>query len=242
MIPMRAFDEKLVAQFLTSWQSCTETEDLDQIAGAKTTLAEGGTPVDLRCQINARYGRFLYVLVRMFQPARIIEIGMANGISSAYIAKAQNTYDKTRNAHTIIDPFESSQWQNAGKALLKRLNLHHSVKVVEDYSLRAIPEMEKRGETFNFAFIDGNHCLDYTLSDLVLTDRVLHVGGLIVLDDSTDFGVKLAVRYLDKYRRNLKRIRFDTPIGHLIREVTNRRRRLTVYQKTGEDERGADGI
>ena len=63
-----------------------------------------------------------------------------------------------------------------------------------------------------------------------------------VLDDSTDFGVKLAVRYLDKYRRNLKRIRFDTPIGHLIREVTNRRRRLTVYQKTGEDQRGADGI
>ena len=239
---MKVFNEKLAAQFLTSWHSCAETADLDQIAGAKTTLSEGGTPVDLRCQINAKYGRFLYVLVRMFQPSRIIEIGMANGVSSAYIAKAQNAYERTQSAHTIIDPFQSSQWHNAGKALLKRLELDHNVKLVEDYSLRAIPEMEKRGEKFDFAFIDGNHCLDYTLSDLVLTDRVLHVGGLIVLDDSTDFGVKPAVKYIDKHRHNLKRIKFDISIGHFIREVTNRRRRLTVYQKSSEDERGADGI
>jgi predicted O-methyltransferase YrrM len=239
---MKAFDEKLVAQFLASWRSCKETEDLDQLAAAKTTLAEGGTSIALQCQINARYGRFLYVLVRMFRPARIIEIGMANGISSAYIAKAQNTYEKALNAHTIIDPFQSTQWRNAGKALLKRLDLYHNVKVMEDYSYRAVPELEKGGETFHFAFIDGNHCLDYTLSDLLLADRVLHVGGLIVLDDSTDFGVKPAVRYLDRYRHNLKRIRFDAPLAHFFREVTNRRRRLTVYQKVGEDERGADGI
>lgn len=239
---MKPFDEKLVTQFLASWDSCTETEDLDALAVAETTLGEGGSTVALRCQINARYGRFLYVLVRMLQPARILEIGMANGISSAYIAMAQNTYGKTRNAHIIIDPFQSTQWQNAGKALLKRLDLYHNVTVLEDYSLRAIPELEKQGQTFDFAFIDGNHCLDYTLSDLLLADRVLHTGGLIVLDDSTDFGVKLAVRYLDRYRHNLRRIRFDNAIGHFFREMTNRRRRLTVYQKTGEDQRGADGI
>lgn len=239
---MKVFDEKIVAQFLASWRSCTETEELDQLAAAGTTLAEGGTTIALRCQINARYGRFLYALVRMFRPARIIEIGMANGISSAYMAKAQNTYDRTPDAHTIIDPFQSTQWRNAGKALLKRLDLYHNVKVVEDYSYRAVPELERAGETFDFAFIDGNHCLDYTLSDLLLADRVLHVGGLIVLDDSTDFGVKLAVRYLDRYRNNLKRIRFDAPFAHFFREKTNRRRRLTVYQKVGEDQRGADGI
>lgn len=239
---MQIFDHPLVGQFLKSWNTCGETKDLDRIAEAQTTLTERGNPVELRCQINARYGRFLYVLVRMFQPLRIIEIGMANGISSAYMAKAQTGYVKMPNAHRIIDPFQSLQWQNAGRALLKRLGLDHNVSVTEDYSLRAIPELEKNGERFDFAFIDGNHCLDYTLSDLLLADRVLHTGGLIVLDDSTDFGVKRAVRYLDKYRVNLKRIVFDHPLAHIIREVTNRRRRLTVYQKIGEDERGADGI
>ena len=239
---MQVFDDSLVGRFLESWNNCRETEDLDRIAEAQTTLTEKGSAVALRGQINARYGRFLYVLVSMFQPQRIIEIGMANGISSAYMAKAQTSYVKKPNAHRIIDPFQSQQWQNAGRALLKRLDLDHNVNVIEDYSHRAIPELEKNGERFDFAFIDGNHCLDYTLSDMLLADRVLHTRGLIVLDDSTDFGVKMAVRYLDRYRGNLKRIVFDNPVAHIIREVTNRRRRLTVYQKIGEDERGADGI
>jgi len=239
---MQVFDDNLVGQFLKSWNDCRETEDLDRIAGAQTTITENGNPVALQCQVNARYGRFLYTLIKLFQPSRILEIGMANGISSAYMARAQTGYTNMPSAHRIIDPFQSSQWQNAGKTLLKRLGLDHNVSVVEDYSFRAIPELEKKGERFDLAFIDGNHCLDYTLSDLLLADRVLHPAGLIVLDDSTDFGVKVAVRYLDKYRSNLKRIVFDSPWVHFIREVTNRRRRLTVYQKIGEDERGADGI
>lgn len=239
---MQMFEKSLVKEFLLSWKNCRETEDLDQIAQGKTTFTEEGKSVELTSQINVRYGKFLFVLVKMFEPATILEVGMANGISSAYMARAQNGYLKKKNAHVIIDPFQSSQWFNAGLALLKRLGLYENIKFIEDYSLSAIPRLEKEGHRFDFAFIDGSHCLDYMLSDLVTADRVLNIGGLIVFDDSTDFGVKYAVRYIDKYRYNLRRIKFDNNFVHGLREMTNKRRRLTVYQKIAADDRGADGI
>jgi len=239
---MQVFEKSLVEEFLLSWKNCRETEDLDQIAQAKTTLTEDGERVELTSQINIRYGRFLFALVKMFEPATILEVGMANGISSAYMAQAQNNYLREKDAHVIIDPFQSSQWFNAGIALLKRLGLYENVRFIEDYSLSAIPQLEKDGYRFDFIFIDGSHCLDHTLSDLVTADRVLNIGGLIVFDDSTDFGVKYAIKYIDKYRYNLRRIKFDNNFVHTLREMTNKRRRLTVYQKISIDDRGADGI
>jgi len=239
---MQTFEKGLVKEFLLSWENCSETKDLDRIAQGKTTLTEGGEEVELTSQINSRYGRFLFVLVKMFEPSTIMEVGMANGISSAYMAQAQTSYLRKKNAHVIIDPFQSSQWFNAGIALLKRLDLYENVKFIEDYSLRAIPQLENDRHRFDFAFIDGSHCLDHTLSDLVTTDRVLNIDGLIVFDDSTDFGVKYAIKYIDRYRHNLRRIKFDNDFVHALREVTNKRRRLTVYQKIAGDDRGADGI
>ncbi len=239
---MQMFEKSLVKEFMFSWKNGRETEDLDQIAQSKTTVTEDGEKVELKWQINFRYGRFLFVLVKMFEPATILEVGMANGISSAYMAKAQNSYLREKNAHVIIDPFQSTQWFNAGIALLKRLSLYENVKFVEDYSSSAIPQLEKDGHRFDFVFIDGSHCLDHTLSDLVTADRVLNIGGLIVFDDSADFGVKYAVKYIDKYRYNLRRIKFDNNFVHGLREMTNNRRRLTVYQKLAVDDRGADGV
>lgn len=238
---MKSLDSHFVNDFLRQWKACVETEDLDKIASNRTTLAEDGKKVELKWQVNTRYARFLHVLVRMFEPEKILEIGMANGISSAYIAKAQNLYVRKKDIHVIVDPFQSSKWHSAGKALLKRLELHHNVKVIEDYSYSAIPNLEKEGWRFDFAFLDGNHCLDYTLSDVLTTDRVLNVGGLMALDDSSDFGVKFAVKYIDKHRNNLKRIMLDNKLTHFFREITNKRRRITIYQKMAEDERNEEG-
>jgi predicted O-methyltransferase YrrM len=238
---MDSLETRQLDEFIAAWEDCRETTMLDSIAQSETTLSENGDVVTLKWHVNARYARFLYVFVKLFQPKRILEVGMANGISSAYMATAQNTYLKQKDAHVIIDPFQSTQWSRAGIALLRRLNLHENTRVIEDYSYRAIPQLDREGERFDMAFIDGSHCLDYTLTDVLTSDRVLEIGGLLLLDDSSAFGVKYAVKYLDRYRHNLKRIRFDNPVLHALREVTNKRRRITVYQKIADDDRGPDG-
>lgn len=225
------FDMVFARQFLAAWPRAEGTDEIDRIAKSPTSI----------WAVVPRYGRFLFTLVMMFKPRRILEVGMANGVSCAYIAKAQLSYLQQDGAHVIIDPFQSTQWHNAGRAMLERLGLDRNIEVIEDYSIHAIPNLEKQGQRFDLAFIDGNHCLDYTLADVLASDRVLRIGGLIVLDDSRAFGVRMAVPYLDRYRVNLARIRFDNWLVHWWREHISGRRRMTVYQKNSEDVRGPAG-
>ena len=103
-------------------------------------------------------------------------------------------------------------------------------------------ELRKEGYRSDFAFIDGSHCLDHTLSDLVAADKVLDIGGLILFDDCADFGVTYAITYMDRYRFNLKRIKFESRLVHFLREFTKNRRRISVYQKVSEDTREANCV
>lgn len=239
---MNGHNDDWVRDFLARWQSGNETADIDAIAAAPTTLSEQGEVIAQRAQVNVRYGKFLYYLVQQLKPQRILEIGMANGISSAYIAKAQNGYLAEGGRHLICDPFQSSDWQGAGRHLLRRLELDRFVHLVEDFSIRAVPALEGSEARFDFAFIDGNHCLDYTLADVIVCDRMLNVGGYLALDDSMAYGVDLAIPYLDRHRPNLRRVLLDPPAAHWLREKLFKRRRITLYQKIAEDRRGADAI
>lgn len=242
MIPV--FDISLKRDFLLAWARHDETPEFDRIAVSPTTVSEDGDEIPQNAQVNVRYAHFVYQLVKLFRPVHVLEIGMANGISSAFIAKARQGYRREgeKQCHAVIDPFQSSEWRGAGRALLRRLKLEVGVEIIEDYSYSAVPLLEKKGYSFDFVFIDGNHCMDYTLADVLVADRVLQIGGILAIDDSTDFGVKMAVPYLDKYRVNLTRVRFDSPFSHWIRERFNKRRRVTVYQKNSMDQRGADGV
>lgn len=235
-------DEAWTKALLDAWEQGQDTREIDEIASSPTTLSEHGETIPQQAQVNVRYGRFLYHLVRAFRPRRILEIGMANGISSAYMAAAQKRNALSDCSHVIIDPFQSSDWKGAGRHLLHRINLDEYANIIEDFSIHAIPKLEKKGESFDLAFIDGNHCLDYTLADVLMCDRVLATGGLLALDDSMAYGVKLAIPYLDRHRPNLRRIRFDPPMVHWLREHVFKRRRITLYQKIDIDRRGADGI
>lgn len=228
-------DAERVREFLHLWEHGDAPNDLD--------AAMRGSEISRTAGVSPRYCRFLYTLVARFKPRRILEVGFANGISTAYMAAALKTYQPdTGGNYVVLDPFQESQWHNAGRKLLDHLELESRVRVVEEPSHQAIPRLEAEGERFDLVFLDGNHCLDYVLADVMTSDRVLNVGGLLVLDDSIDFGVALAIPYLDRYRSNLRRIRFDNPLVHWLREHVIKRRRLTLYQKTSEDQRGADGV
>lgn len=232
-----------IAAVLSQWRQPSDTPDIDEIAISPTHVALDGRELPRVAQVSTRYGRLLNLLVRMFQPQSILEIGMATGVSSAYIARARHSYrSRAPSRHVIIDPFQTTDWAGGGRALLARLELSEGVELMEETSVFAVPQLEKSGRRFDFAFIDGNHCFDYTLADVLVADRVLVVGGLLVIDDALSFGVKPAIRYLDRYRHNLRRIRLDPPMVHYLRETVLRRRRFAVYQKISDDNRGADGI
>jgi len=240
---LQLLNQNFVQTLVARWQQQdTATREIDELASSPTTINAAGEVILQQAQVNVRYGRFLYTLVSMLKPARVLEIGMANGVSSAYIAKAMSNYADEQSQHVIIDPFQSSDWQGAGRHLLHRLSLDHYAHIIEDYSFHAVPNLGQENRRFDFVFIDGNHCMDYTLSDILVCARVLDIGGVIALDDAMAYGVKLAIPYVDQYRPDLQRVLLDAPMAHWFREHFFKRRRMALYEKVAGDTRGADTI
>ena len=79
---------------------------------------EDGTKKALDVYVPREEGDHLYSIVRHLQPELTIEVGMANGSSSLFIAQALK--DNGHGSHIAIDPFQSSDWAGAGMAALRR--------------------------------------------------------------------------------------------------------------------------
>lgn len=72
-------------------------------------------------------------------------------------------------------------------------------ELVEKPSELALPALLERGESFDFALIDGWHTFDHTLLDFFYLDRLLKVGAIIVIDDPILKPVGKALRHIVNY-------------------------------------------
>jgi predicted O-methyltransferase YrrM len=157
------------------------------------TLADGRRkPLDV--YIPRAEGNFLYSLVRHVRPSFTIEVGMANGLSSLFIAQALK--DNGHGSHIAIDPFQFSDWAGAGMTALRRAGLDSLVRLVEKPSYQALPMLEQQGIVAEFFFVDGSHLFDYVITDFLCADRILQAGGLMAFDDSDWPAITQAIRYV----------------------------------------------
>jgi hypothetical protein len=58
-----------------------------------------------------------------------------------------------------------------------------------------LPKILARGETVDFAFIDGWHTFDYVLGDFFFVNKLLRPGGTVVLDDADQPPIRKFLRY-----------------------------------------------
>src|SRR4051794_20206306 len=82
---------------------------------------DDGTRRPMDVYIPREEGDFLYSLVRWLRPEVTVEIGMANGLSTLFIASGLS--ENGRGRHIAIDPFQSSDWGGAALALLRQAGL-----------------------------------------------------------------------------------------------------------------------
>jgi predicted O-methyltransferase YrrM len=149
-------------------------------------------PVD--SAITADVGEFLQRLIRQRKPKTTLEVGLAFGISALFICETLKECGGVR--HIAIDPHQSTQWKGIGINNLKLAGFGNLIELKESYSHLALAEIEARGTTVEFAFIDGWHTFDHALTDFFHVDRILPVGGVVVFDDVFFPGVHQACRYV----------------------------------------------
>ena len=199
------------------------------------TLTASGASKKLDSAVGPRESRHLYHIVRDNGFTRLLEVGMANGMSALSLCQALEDGGASAAGILIsLDPFQATQWDNTALAALTRAGLRHRSRLIEEKSYLALPALLRCVEAgdeppFDVIFVDGMHLFDYTLVDLFFADLLLRVGGVLLLDDMKHNGVAPAA---DWVKTNLPHMRYvpDTVCSDT----------LGTFVKVGQDTRSWD--
>jgi predicted O-methyltransferase YrrM len=161
-------------------------------------VGRSGQVHKLHSAIDAEEGQFLYQLIRNDPTiVRTLEIGCAFGLSSLAICSALEGREGA--SHTIIDPFQNTEWDGVGTKNLEEAGLGF-FNLIEAKSEFALPRLLETLEgRFDFVLVDGWHTFDHTLVDCFYATRLLRVQGYLAIDDVLFSSVRRVVDFLSSY-------------------------------------------
>jgi predicted O-methyltransferase YrrM len=171
----------------------TVTEDILQ---RRVVVDSEGKEYPLHSETSLEQGNFMKKLVEEVDANTCLEIGLAYGISSLFIAEAISK--KTAPRFISIDPLQKD-WHDIGLLNLKRAGFSPFVEFYREYSHAVLPRLLGTGERIDFAYVDTSKIFDVVLVDAYYLTRLLKVGGYLVFDDCRWSGVRRMVRYISKW-------------------------------------------
>lgn len=135
-----------------------------------------------------------------------LEIGTGSGGTLLNLIKCYN--ENTTPHFVVIDPMNyfPNQYCIVKKNLTNNGLDPNSVEFRRTRSYDAFKDAEKKGEKYDFIFIDGAHKLRYVMKDLSWA-RLLTVGGILCLHDyhiKTKGVILAANRFLRRYKNYTK--------------------------------------
>jgi hypothetical protein len=126
-----------------------------------------------------------------------LEVGFLFGTSALAILLAyQKKGILNDSMHIAIDPFQKSSWDNAGRIILKSAGFENNIKITDDYSCFALPDLIKQNQKFDLIYIDGSHLFEDVFADFYFSDKLLTAGGIVLFDDNSDPHVNKVTRFI----------------------------------------------
>jgi predicted O-methyltransferase YrrM len=124
---------------------------------------------------NSKFGQVLYRIIKHYKPKNIIELGTSLGISTLYLALAE----EKSNIYTFEGCPETSQIarENFDKMQIKNTNI-----ILGDFKLTLRKELEKIN-ALDFCFVDGNHQKNATITYFELCLKYSNNNTIFVFDD-----------------------------------------------------------
>ena len=173
-------------------------ELIEEIYSSDSVEDASGRKYPLHSYVGRPKGEFLFNFIRSREHIiRTLEVGCAYGLSSLHITNALRGRPSAH--HVIIDPFQNTVWRGVGINYLRRSEIDF-FELREEPSEIVLPKLvEAHPESFDLIFIDGWHTFDHTLIDLFFANRLLRVGGYLIVDDCHLPGVAKAMSYVAKY-------------------------------------------
>lgn len=128
-----------------------------------------------RSSVSRKFGRLLFRIARFCKPERILELGSAAGISTAYLALGNPEAE-------IISLEGDPVLCRTARNTLQRTGLKN-VQVVEGAFKETLPELLTDNRKFDLLFIDGDHRGEALMSYCRQLIPSVAGGGCIILDD-----------------------------------------------------------
>jgi predicted O-methyltransferase YrrM len=171
---------------------------IDEIYETRVVRDSSGNEYKLSSEVDPSEGDFLFRLISSDTSIlRTLEVGCAFGLSSLHICEALR--NRPGASHLIIDPKQMDVWHGVGIAHLERAGIEF-FDLIQDPSELALPDLlRSQPESFDFIFIDGWHTFDQTMLDMFYSNRLVRLGGYIVIDDCEWESVAAAVSYYMNY-------------------------------------------
>lgn len=122
-------------------------------------------------------------LIDEIDAADVLELGFFQGKSTAYFAAILE--DRGKGHVTAIDLSSAKKRSPNIHENLSAVSLSHRVTPIfakRSYTWE-MARMIKRGQKFDFCYLDGGHTWDMSGFGFLLVDMLLRPGGIIVLDD-----------------------------------------------------------
>jgi predicted O-methyltransferase YrrM len=183
-------------------------------SGSQTTGIDGAPrPIAKAVESSKRRseGLFLYGLVRVRGPARILEMGTNVGISSAYLAGAQQAALAGGATPLLVTLEGFAERVEAARAMHRRLGLKHVEYVAGQFSDTLAGALERHAP-FDLAFIDGDHQYEPTLRYFEQVLAHASQDALLVFDDiHWSLGME---RAWGQIRRD-RRVRLAVEVGRM---------------------------
>lgn len=165
---------------------------IEQVLGLAGETAE--RVAQITGGISREEAMFLDRVVRQVQPLVTLEVGLGYGFSALVICEAASRSAIGRK-HIVIDPHQTSHWHRDGLAHLAAAGHGDYVDFHEAPSCEVLPELVRRKEQLDFAFVDGWHTFDYVFVDAFFIDKLLRPEGVVVFDDSDWPSVRPVLRF-----------------------------------------------
>jgi predicted O-methyltransferase YrrM len=155
---------------------------LQNILRSGRVTDERGADFPLLANMSEAEGGLIDQVIRLVKPHTSLEVGFAYGISTLFACGALDDNRKPCR-HVVIDPVQSSFWKGIGWLNVRRAGYERFVELMEAPSEIALPKLLEQDTRIQSAIIDGMHTFDHALVDFFYINKMMDVGGAVILDD-----------------------------------------------------------